>query len=144
MKFRCSFITNSSSSSFILGFKSIDEIENLYPALPSFIEQTDKESFIRQVKDNIIDKQEILTEFYDYCFDQLYDCGPYGSREYTDDEIKKSQQNTEELLKKLEIKTEGLSVFSVVSYGDDTNFGSCMENDVLPTFPHTLACLNYH
>lgn len=144
MKFRCGFITNSSSSSFILGFKSIDEIENLFPILPGFIERKDKESFIRQVKDNMIDKQGILTEFYDYWLDQLYYCGPYGSQEYSDNEIIEIQQNTEEMLKKLESKMDGLSVFSVVSYGDDTNLGSRMENDVLPNFPYTLACLSYH
>lgn len=138
MKFRYGFVTNSSSSSFILGFKSLNDIDHLLETLSDSLSIEDKKSFIIDIKSNMVDKQDALNNYYEYCYQQLF---YYG---LCDDELDQRQDDVIQLFEEFENKMDGLSIFSVVTYCDDSILGSQMENRILPSLPCTLACLNYH
>ena len=159
MKFRTDFVTNSSSSSFILGFTSKDNIETellnkatsesskllntvvLKDVLEA--EQFDAEEVEKRIRDNY----SIRAKWY---IEDLYrrktNCSYLESRDYVDtDEGKKEveqfiQNIVNDVLEQIYFKE--LKVFVEVSYSDHCD--SELEHHIMPNIPVTLVTFNHH
>ena len=152
MKIRKGFVTNSSSSSFILGFTSEENIKKELEA------ENHKEYFdevLRDVTRGIrLTKNEILEEYSEEIYyDTLWKLEnrldvPYGKRF----EIRKTKEFQDELnraitdrVSELEEDMKGYSVFVEIDYSDNDGFRySNLEHYIAPNMNCCLAVISHH
>lgn len=152
MKIRKGFVTNSSSSSFILGFTSEENIKKELEAenLKEYFDEV-----LRDVTRGIrLTKNEILEEYSEEIYyDTLWKLEnrldvPYGKRF----EIRKTKEFQDELNKaitdrmsELEEDMQGYSVFVEINYSDnDGLMYSTLEHHVVPDMNCCLAAISHH
>lgn len=152
MKIRKGFVTNSSSSSFILGFTSEENIKKELEAedLKEYFDEV-LEDVMRATK---LTKDEVLKGYskeiyYDTLWDLEYRLDvPYGKRF----EIRETKEFQDELNRaitdrtsELEQAMEGYSVFVEISYSDNDGFRhSNLEHYVVPNMKCCLAAISHH
>ena len=156
MKIRNDYVTNSSSSSFIVGFKNEDSIEQalrneLYLGVRF-------ETVLNDVRRNRISKEEALNEFKDemywdakYIISHEYE-RRIGWHDYYYDWIKKPENKIEfdkAVNKRLDIwfeefkqKIEGLDYLALVEYDDHCN--GDLEHEIMPRLDCTIQRFNHH
>lgn len=152
MKIRKGFVTNSSSSSFILGFTSEENIKKELEAedLKEYFDEV-LEDVMRATK---LTKDEILEGYSE----EIY----YGTRwdlEYRLDvpydkkfEIRETKEFQDKLNKaitdkvsELEQDMQGYSVFVEINYSDEDGLGySTLEHHVAPNMNCCLAVISHH
>lgn len=152
MKIRKGFVTNSSSSSFILGFTSEENIKKELEAenLKEYFDEV-----LRDVTRGIrLTKNEILEEhseeiYYDtlWKLENRLDV-PYGKRF----KIRKTKEFQDELnraitdrVSELEEDMKGYSVFVEIDYSDNDGFRySNLEHYIAPNMNCCLAVISHH
>lgn len=152
MKIRKGFVTNSSSSSFILGFTSEENIKKELEAenLKEYFDEV-----LRDVTRGIrLTKNEILEEYSEEIYyDTLWKLEnrldvPYGKRF----EIRKTKEFQNKLNKaitdrvsELEEDMQGYSVFVEINYSDEDGLRySTLEHHVAPNMNCCLAAISHH
>lgn len=152
MKTRKGFVTNSSSSSFILGFTSEENIKKELEAenLKEYFDEV-----LRDVTRGIrLTKNEILEEYSEEIYyDTLWKLEnrldvPYGKRF----EIRKTKEFQDELnraitdrVSELEEDMKGYSVFVEIDYSDNDGFRySNLEHYIAPNMNCCLAVISHH
>lgn len=152
MKIRKGFVTNSSSSSFILGFTSEENIKKELEAedLKEYFDEVleDVTRGIRLTKDEVL--EEYSEEIY---YGTLWELenrldAPYGKRF----EIRKTKEFQDELnraitdrVSELEEDMKGYSVFVEIDYSDNDGFMySNLEHYIAPNMNCCLAVISHH
>lgn len=152
MKIRKGFVTNSSSSSFILGFTSEENIKKELEAedLKEYFDEV-LEDVMRATK---LTKDEVLEgyseEIYygtlwdlEYRLDVPYD-KKFEIRETKEFQNKLNKAITDRV-SELEEDMQGYSVFVEINYSDEDGFGySTLEHHVAPNMNCCLAAISHH
>lgn len=151
MKIRTDYVTNSSSSSFILGFNSKEEIPAKMTAeLPSYLSSDTIQNVISDVTNGIATK-EVAKELYEeniWCWDWKFNGKTYlemTRAEYQSEEYKKFiQDRTDELSAVFMEELDEYDVISIVEYGDHTDLSSALEHRIMPYLDCTIRRISHH
>lgn len=153
MKIRKGFVTNSSSSSFILGFKSEESIKE--ELQKENLEEEYFEEILRDVMEAAkLDREDVLEGYSEEIYYQtLWEIEnslyvPYSKKL----EIRKTEEFQEKLNKaivnraaELEQSMEGLSVFVEIKYSDNDGFRySNLEHHIAPNMNCCFAVISHH
>ena len=153
MKIRKGFVTNSSSSSWILGFKR--EVSIIEELQKENLEEEYFEEILRDVTEAAkLDREDVLEGYSEEIYyqtlweieDSLY--VPYSKKL----EIRKTEEFQEKLNKaivdraaELEQSMEGLFVFVEIKYSDNVGFWySNLEHYIAPNMKCCLAVISHH
>lgn len=150
MKIRTDYVTNSSSSSFILGFNSEEEIQNIANQLPSYWAEKVILEIVSDIENGITSKKDAI-ELYKNC---IY---PYGwkyrgkdywqmSKEERESEEYKTFINNmlDEVCNELLDELDKYPIISIVEYEDHTDLGSELEHEIMPHLECTIQRISHH
>lgn len=152
MKIRKGFVTNSSSSSFILGFTSEENIKKELEAedLKEYFDEVleDVMRATKLIKDEVLEgysKEIYYGTLWDleYRLDVPYD-KKFEIRETKEFQDKLNKAITDKV-SELEEDMQGYSVFVEINYSDEDGFKySTLEHHIAPNMNCCLAAISHH
>lgn len=167
MKVRLDYVTNSSSSSFIIACKSEKEmVKTINEELALYSDEV-KNTIIEDARNGQRDVSEYIEDAADeYACNRLtftYEfgrCGRKGSwvdkwrkkhpdadwLAYEDDAEYKAlyKKYYDEKFNEISDKLKGNDFVSIVEYEDHTNIGSLLEHEIMPDLSITKEIISYH
>lgn len=156
MKMRNGHVTNSSSSSFILGFKDEDSIaktlayDNTYGYFETIYhdcleaEKMDIETMLNNYREYLEDVIPYSLT-YRYEKEHRYLTWDEACELRKTDEFKKlCEDEINRLIDELRKNAEGNSIFVKVEYSDDTSAGAELEFEIMPDLDCCLRRISHH
>lgn len=149
-KIRTDYVTNSSSSSFILGFKNEEEIEEIASQLPYYWADHIKEEIVSDIKNGITSKQSAVMLYQDGLYDWSWrfngkDYFNLSRRERESSEYRDFIQNKKNTLsKEFMDKLDNVEIISIVEYADHDSLGSELEHQIMPYLDNTIERISNH
>ena len=151
MKIRTDYVTNSSSSSFVLGFNKYEDIaDSMKNELPSYWRDDIIQDVISDVESGITSKEDAI-KFYKDHIDTYFirfngKVGWELSKEERESQEYKTfiQQIIDGRSKEFAESLNEYEVISIVEYEDCTDLGSKLEHDVMPCLGCTIQRISHH
>lgn len=158
MKYRTDFVTNSSSSSFILAFKDAKDMHE------QFLNELAKNAIIATVYDDIQKGKPLTKEELDKTID--IEAEDYAWLAFSlkherkwrkkhpdanwldmekDPEVKEIIKNSkQEFIDNFNEKRQKYNLFYKLEYGDLEELGRALEHEIVPDLPFTIETFSHH
>lgn len=152
MKIRTDFVTNSSSSSFLLAFKNVEEVIKILKEEIPDCYSAHREELLEEIAESVQSKEEILLEYrediYWACLWELEkELGYRYSRDAREQPWfkEKLQNKINQRVIKLEKDLEDKEIIVSVEHGDSgEGEDGILEHEILPYLSCTFARISNH
>ena len=150
MKVRTDYVTNSSSSSFILGFNNEEEIQNIANQLPSYWAEKVILEIVSDIENGITSKKDAIELYKDCIYPYSW---KYRGKDYW--QMSKAERESEEYktfinnmideeCNELLDELDKYPIISLVEYEDHTDLGSELEHEIMPHLECTIQRISHH